>query len=1024
MGIRGFRGWFESQFGDALIELPKQRTTTGSPSPKSKSQAAHKSTSQKTPTTDTFDHVLIDVNQLLHVCIRKSRSDGHALTLLMKELDTIVQQIIPTQSLVLALDGPPSAAKLATQRQRRLAIWRKAQQQSQSQQLQQQRRTGRAVSHAKKRNVASELRTLEATPGTDLMQQAHQALLYYAWQRMDNHHHRKSTSSSSSSKWTNNKNIQIYISPSTVPGEGEVKLLEWIYRHVPYYNSNESIAILGGDSDLVVEALVLPHINVFVLLPDGNARYLCVSVWETTLSLSRVLVGGGAASPSSVSSSVPQQPPSSSAQDSVSQQQQPYRQWRTDLVLLLIFNGNDYLPKLRGSSGFHKLFHNYVAVMQSRGRRGNGGGTAAGGGAAAGDDNPFRGLVDPRTLELQLDVCIHYFERLADLTPPRPWMVDTVRDNAATTITPLQRLHHYVDAGYLPRPVEFTIVSENMDDVNENDDDRPSPARRSNTGRADEDDIESEDPNENDNDDEDDGVIAAADDILVKLELGVPESDEYCVYEIRHPKKVPWKQAKHKLSQMAIDDILDLDDDEEDALGMTVGPRYEWEIRHAAEANVESYLYGLLWNLQTYQDGICADYAYNYGKRRSPTAADISSFLKKARARGETVGPKQLRDVPFTPPIDAGLSCLAALPVEVKHLVPEPYRWLSDETVEALYSSCFDKLDNTFDIKRFERSCHEQLAELEVKLVEKKSQMADTEKHDGRRIFMSDHSWTVVSLVGKPLVHPFDPPAPFSDRLSKLRSNNRIRVSKLAAIQEPRLLSSSSIPIGQPAGRRPFASSKAPRDSPHADSSSFINNDLVGSIDEVVYKTAFQSSRRRNRPKNEKIKMTAKASSEVKATGKLNIVEVPGTTRNQLDVPVINDHSVPKLPEVLPSTSDGLSAMACLKQLEDSGVVGTITWETISPSPTLFARFAPEKFECIRLAVEKAAKDTRNGALHENVKLEQDRELGTISKQAVKQHLASLALCEITGPGARWTDHSYRDLRLYLQQKSTAKGLD
>mgnify|MGYP003319028727 CR=1 FL=1 len=34
-------------------------------------------------------------------------------------------------------------------------------------------------------------------------------------------------------------------------------------------------------------------------------------------------------------------------------------QVRTDLVLLLIMNGNDYLPKLRGSSGFDKLFGSY-----------------------------------------------------------------------------------------------------------------------------------------------------------------------------------------------------------------------------------------------------------------------------------------------------------------------------------------------------------------------------------------------------------------------------------------------------------------------------------------------------------------------------------------------------------------------------------------------------------------------------------------------------------------------------------------
>jgi XRN 5'-3' exonuclease N-terminus len=84
MGIKGFRSWFESTFPNAMM------------APLIPSQGAH----------DTFDHVLIDMNQVLHVVLRKSRSDGHALTLLMKELDAICTMATPTQSLVLALDGP------------------------------------------------------------------------------------------------------------------------------------------------------------------------------------------------------------------------------------------------------------------------------------------------------------------------------------------------------------------------------------------------------------------------------------------------------------------------------------------------------------------------------------------------------------------------------------------------------------------------------------------------------------------------------------------------------------------------------------------------------------------------------------------------------------------------------------------------------------------------------------------------------------------------------------------------------
>ena len=53
--------------------------------------------------------------------------------------------------------------------------------------------------------------------------------------------------------------------------------------------SEESYAILGGDSDLVLEELVIQATHVFVLLPDGKNRYLSVSLWETSRTLLAVL---------------------------------------------------------------------------------------------------------------------------------------------------------------------------------------------------------------------------------------------------------------------------------------------------------------------------------------------------------------------------------------------------------------------------------------------------------------------------------------------------------------------------------------------------------------------------------------------------------------------------------------------------------------------------------------------------------------------------------------------------------------
>jgi 5'-3' exonuclease len=232
-GIKGFRAWFESQFPDAIVAIPNDGSRQ-----------------------ETFDHVLIDMNQILHIVLRKSRSDGHALTLLMKELDAVVLMATPTQSLVLAMDGPPAAAKLATQRKRRYSALVRSEWKLKNFSKFSKRFTKKEQAR-KLRSYSSEVKTLCITPGTEFMKLTEQALIYWAWQRLQRH---------SKSPLVQN-GVKIYISPSTVAGEGEVKLLEWILQKQP---RGGSLAILGGDSDLVLEGLIIPpqltHNNVVVCL--------------------------------------------------------------------------------------------------------------------------------------------------------------------------------------------------------------------------------------------------------------------------------------------------------------------------------------------------------------------------------------------------------------------------------------------------------------------------------------------------------------------------------------------------------------------------------------------------------------------------------------------------------------------------------------------------------------------------------------------------------------------------------------
>lgn len=493
-GIKGFRGWFESQFPDAIQAMPKK--------------GAH----------EEFDHVLIDMNQLLHISLRRSRSEGHALTILMKVLDACCELATPRMSLVLAMDGPPSAAKLATQRRRRFSTFVRSE--WKQEQLSRFRKSFSKPDEARRRRrYATETKTLCITPGTAFMQKAENALLYWAWQRMQNPNNPLSR-------------VRVYISSSNVHGEGEVKLLDWILQRDRYA---QSIAILGGDSDLVLEGLVIPpsssH-NVFVLLPDGNKKYFSVSLWEATRALVKFL-------------------PKLNGADIM--------RVRTDMVLLLILNGNDYLPKLRGSSGFNKVFHTYLRLLHRWLDD-----------KKAHPQEPF--LVEPDTLEFNLPFCVAFFRKLAQLSPSK-YLNETYAQQPMrmSKVTPLGRLNDLVDSDFVPQPLRWTLVSSDDEDAVV----LPMNYQQEvSSGASDENDEEN------------------VDQFLMRLTLGKRGTDDFYEYELWHDVGSQIKMTKHRLALMALDDLMgtdyfneseeddDVDEDEEEPTypGIT-SSGYSWEVR-------------------------------------------------------------------------------------------------------------------------------------------------------------------------------------------------------------------------------------------------------------------------------------------------------------------------------------------------------------------------------------------------------------------------------------------------------------
>ena len=168
-------------------------------------------------------------------------------------------------------------------------------------------------------------------------------------------------------------------------------------------------------------------------------------------------------------------------------------------------------------------------------------------------------------------------------------------------------------------------------------------------------------------------------------------------------------------------------------------------------------------------------------------------FLESVKNEGKLkIKRSDLLGESVTDPYSEGLSCLAALPPQAWHLVPEPYSWLvysGSDKFDDLYNSCFDPVTNVFDARSFQEKCISAVSIMRsqrmkvCKGVTSRPKIGDPDQKSigDRHIYTGSKFWTVISRSSDPLLHPFAPPKPFAEHVPPLRRNARIKASKLPA---------------------------------------------------------------------------------------------------------------------------------------------------------------------------------------------------------------------------------------------------
>jgi len=304
-------------------------------------------------------------------------------------------------------------------------------------------------------------------------------------------------------------------------------------------------------------------------------------------------------------------------------------------------------------------------------------------------------------------------------------------------------------------------------------------------------------------------------------------------------------------------------------------------------------------------------------------------------------------------------------------------------------------------------------------------------RRGGRKILMGDSFWTVLHRTKDPLLHPFAPPEPFSDRLSNLKTNKRIRATHIVATNRPRWLREEGDNEGL---SRKENGAKRKRTNGGDDVVGGLTNTLGGkkALEDVRYRKVYQptkdvlpsknvlpgggdsTERSRDVTKRTAKKFDMKVGIKVTRSSTSSILPEKikkEDSRRTYEVKELDPDSTP--PEEIQNV-DGNNALQCLYHLEAFRVLDSIKWEETRPSP----HGDGELFEIIKVRIKGPAKaaaaaDGSSSSTLSGIDLvyEKERPIHMITRQRVKHHIALMAIRKIVGPDTQWTALTMKGMR-------------
>uniref|UniRef100_A0A3Q0S8H6 5'-3' exoribonuclease 2 n=1 Tax=Amphilophus citrinellus TaxID=61819 RepID=A0A3Q0S8H6_AMPCI len=239
MGVPAFFRWLSRKYPSIIVHCveEKGKECNGVRIPVD--------TTKPNPNEVEFDNLYLDMNGIIHPCTHPEdkpapKNEDEMMVAIFEYIDRLFNIVRPRRVLYMAIDGVAPRAKMNQQRSRRFRASKEGVELTEEKNRMREEVIQKG-GYLPPEEIKERFDSNCITPGTEFMDNLAHCLRYYVADRLTN-----------DPGW---KNIVVFLSDASVPGEGEHKIMDFIRRQraQPNHDPNTHHCLCGADgNDLVL----------------------------------------------------------------------------------------------------------------------------------------------------------------------------------------------------------------------------------------------------------------------------------------------------------------------------------------------------------------------------------------------------------------------------------------------------------------------------------------------------------------------------------------------------------------------------------------------------------------------------------------------------------------------------------------------------------------------------------------------------------------------------------------------------